>query len=483
MGGNPERQKGRGGKPPELLSHPSHAYTRKVADEAEKLRKIADTSEIVEREGKEHVVMERDALFGIINTLLDSDAISRDHVVPSTIEQILANTEDIKKKLEEKERAPQKTWSQIVAQAPTATPGGPNLHAPTKRRDREITVTIGEERQREQIRNTGVDALLEAIRRKEPRKATEDILTVRKLPSGDLLITTTRTESRLELEKNSEWLQVIAPSARVKRTTFAIFAHSIRKNDINVSQQLQAATKIQDQNRRLHPELEVLRVSWPKGSEKNGKLVGSLIIEVPTATAANRIITDGLVFNHEIKECERFVKEARVTQCFNCQRFGHIARVCKNNSVCANCAEHHSTRDCSLPQGTTRKCALCKGNHGAWDKRCHIQKLEMNRARDLKESAFQLYSDASRKVTKDCEVVSSRTTVNSEVLVAKQRGRPTGLATAARDPRQTHINAMGKRTASNLSPPPARERTESPSKRTREDTDVESSSRDSLDYE
>ena len=462
---------------------PTNARLRKVADLTKKLQTLADTSETVKRDGKEYVVVERGILQDIAQHLRAYDASPKETTVPNELERILENTEAIRKKLEEGSKAPTRTWSQVVAHTPTPTTDPAETRSATKRRDREITVTIGNERERTQIQNTSMESLLSAIQSIEPKKATEEILTIKKLPSEDLLITTTRTESRLILEKSSEWLHVIAPSARVKRTTFTVFAHSIRKSDINITQQLQTATKIQEQNQRAHPGLEILRVSWPKGSEKNGKKVGSLIIEVPTATAANRLITEGLVFGNEIKECERFVREARVTQCYNCQRFGHIARVCRNNTTCANCAGLHSTRNCSAPRETTRKCALCKESHGAWDKECKFQKAEQTRAQGLKESALRLYTDASRKVTMDHEEPHIRRRSIPELYVPKQRGRPTGLATAGKDPRQTQLNALGKRTASKMSPPPARERDASPTKKTKENNEVESTSRETPDYE
>src|SRR5882757_860109 len=136
---------------------------------------------------------------------------------------------------------------------------------------------------------------------------------MRIMPSGDLLITTITVEARLALEKESEWLRAIATSAKVKRNTFSVFAHAVRVNGINTAQQVRTITDIHAQNRRLHQDLEILQVRWPKTTIAKGKPYGSLIIEVPTASAANRIIREGLVINREIKRCERFIKEARVT--------------------------------------------------------------------------------------------------------------------------------------------------------------------------
>lgn len=475
------------------LAPDNSAQLREATEALIKLRKLAETAEIIERGGKEHAVLDKTALLEALRDLEKPNAISRDiafraMVYPGKIDRLLANTENILKKIEEPKAGP-RTWSQVAAQAQAQelpfrqTPGPAPIHQATKHKDREITVTIEDERQRNEVKTTGVGTLVEAIRKKEPKAATEDILAIRKLPSGDLLITTTRTASRTTLEKSAEWLRAIAASARVKRTTFSVFAHAVRKHEVNISEQSQMVTRIQEQNQRLHPGLEVLRIGWPKGTETNEKMAGSLVIEVSTATAANRMIAEGLVLNHEIRECERFVQGAKPTQCFNCQRFGHVARLCKNPTACANCAKGHSTRNCSLRAGTARRCALCKGDHGAWERKCPVQQDEKERARKIRAYAPRLYSDASREDTRSRESSSPVAMPSVEILPPRTRGRPTYIATAGRDPKQTNLQNFGKRTASNMSPPAPRERNESPSKRAREDITIESSTRDTLDYE
>ena len=45
-------------------------------------------------------------------------------------------------------------------------------------------------------------------------------------------------------------------------------------------------------------------------------------------------------------------------RCYNCQEFGHIARLCKNESRCEICAQHHS----GSCEGS-RCCVNCGGGH------------------------------------------------------------------------------------------------------------------------
>ena len=51
-------------------------------------------------------------------------------------------------------------------------------------------------------------------------------------------------------------------------------------------------------------------------------------------------------------------KTAVPLRCYNCQEFGHIAKFCKNESKCENCAHHHSGA-CS----SDKCCVNCGGGH------------------------------------------------------------------------------------------------------------------------
>ena len=59
-------------------------------------------------------------------------------------------------------------------------------------------------------------------------------------------------------------------------------------------------------------------------------------------------------------------KESKVIQCFNCQRFGHLAKNCGRNQCCPHCGNEHPKRHCTLPA----KCANCNGGHPAFSKAC-----------------------------------------------------------------------------------------------------------------
>jgi len=59
-----------------------------------------------------------------------------------------------------------------------------------------------------------------------------------------------------------------------------------------------------------------------------------MIVEVTTLEAANWMIEIGYIKGVEVQTCELFETGCKLTQCFKCNTFGHIAKVCKAKERC-----------------------------------------------------------------------------------------------------------------------------------------------------
>ena len=92
---------------------------------------------------------------------------------------------------------------------------------------------------------------------------------------------------------------------------------------------------------------------------------------IPTLSV--KLTFSGATLPSEVDFCfQRFKVNlfiGRPWQCYNCQKFGHNANVCKSKSVCAICSGFHKTFDCSqrsLPfEQKAFKCINCLESHSA----------------------------------------------------------------------------------------------------------------------
>ena len=71
-----------------------------------------------------------------------------------------------------------------------------------------------------------------------------------------------------------------------------------------------------------------------------------------------------------VYKVEEFRKPVSVTQCFNCQSFGHLAKNCRSKPKCLICGESHSHKGCPNKEARKPKCANCMRPHVASYKGC-----------------------------------------------------------------------------------------------------------------
>lgn len=120
----------------------------------------------------------------------------------------------------------------------------------------------------------------------------------------------------------------------------------------------QVVTALQEANRRPHPTLQIQAVRWLKKNASETKSHTSLVVETTSNQASNNIIQQGFLHDGEIKTCERYVKEATITQCFRCQEYKHVAKACIKEVRCGYSSQQHETRMCDK-QGRIVQTPFC----------------------------------------------------------------------------------------------------------------------------
>ena len=174
----------------------------------------------------------------------------------------------------------------IKAKVPTKPPTyaeaassqrGPGVQAQREayvsaRRQREIVVARGTETLEEKRRNGR--ELVEDLNKGEKR----GILAARRLPSGDVLLTTESRETKERLEKDQSWLNAFGEGAKVKRRACVVLAHGIRVDQIDTKKQAEAIQALYGQNPGLQAKAEILGVAWPSKVFRYSKRISPLYI-------------------------------------------------------------------------------------------------------------------------------------------------------------------------------------------------------------
>ena len=249
---------------------------------------------------------------------------------------------------------------------------------PTPRELKSLVVQVKDANDAAGIRRVARTELLSRMK-SAGNSHTAEIVEVRRMASGDLLVGTTTEAARQGLEDNQQWLQALSGSAIIKRKIYTVVAHGIRLTRVNTASQAEAIADLERQNRALHQGLRIERLTWPRSAE--GKPASSLHIDLMCPKAANRLLDEGLLEDLCIHTCEAFNRAARLTQCFRCQAYSHVARACKSSEKCAHCAGDHGTKECRRADDRSKgRCANCRQpGHTAWMKACPVRSAEIER--------------------------------------------------------------------------------------------------------
>ena len=129
--------------------------------------------------------------------------------------------------------------------------------------------------------------------------------------------------------------------------------------NVDVINQSQAIKDFTIQNVRIHKDLRITKIARFKKIIEIKKTFFSLIIEIDSSKTTNRFIKKNIVKNHELKICEYFNEKNKLTQCFNCQQYEHINKVCKNVIKYDYCAENLFFSVCNKKR---KHCVVCKLN-------------------------------------------------------------------------------------------------------------------------
>ena len=186
-------------------------------------------------------------------------------------------------------------------------------------------------------------------------------------------------------------------------------------------------------NRLFIPNADIKYIGWLSRAALT-KSASTIIVEFTTLEDANKVIDEGLIWQGEAFQCERYDRQCRLKQCYKCQKYGHIGTQCKASTLYSYCAEPHSSKDCptKVDKSAIRKCAVCKGAHEAWNNRCPVRKVELSKVKAVYDARqpYHFVPLAKERSPMARAVIDATLAEAAVIMNTTKRGRPS--ATLAR---------------------------------------------------
>jgi len=277
------------------------------------------------------------------------------------------------------------TYAQ-VARTPTHTPHTSGSPREGPGAGRSIRVKFTEQAEAQAVKALPASSIIAALQnRADVAPAVRSVIAAKQLPRGDIILHTDSNEATRSLQSNTKWTSSLGTSAKVHKQAFPVLVHGVSTAPLLRCTGEEQSRLIERENSRLHPGLKIQRVAWLRNPEHYKKTATSIIIETDSAEQANRLISEGVIAQFELKATELYDPNSRIRQCFNCQRYGHITNSCKHETRCGFCGGKHETRVCTTKEKTTNpKCAACtQGSHYSWSRQCPERQRERARAQGV----------------------------------------------------------------------------------------------------
>ena len=158
-----------------------------------------------------------------------------------------------------------------------------------------------------------------------------------------------------------------------------------------------------------------------------------MVVEFARATQANTAIKEGLKFDGDTHDCERFIPNDAVERCIDCLDFGHQAFPCSFGPRCSRCLAGHRNSVCS---GMGQACTYCNLRHRHAGQICKPLQKSLHAAKNMiraKEPLWKLPSNGLRR--KPSEVIMQAVaadTENAEVVEVPPTTKPSSVSKAVK---------------------------------------------------
>jgi hypothetical protein len=188
----------------------------------------------------------------------------------------------------------------------------------------------------------------------------------RLLPLGDVCVYFPSNEKVLSsLNNNPNNFGTDAKVGKTYETGHKAVIHNISS--------LETQENLKEALNALSCDVEYLKIV----PNRNFPMRATAFVTLSTKEQRNNLISRGKIpIGFEIHRISAYDRP-KVIQCYKCQEFGHISKICKKENKCLHCAGNHRSIECTLKKSTSQfKCANCSGNHKANSPTCQKYKLK-----------------------------------------------------------------------------------------------------------
>jgi len=120
-------------------------------------------------------------------------------------------------------------------------------------------------------------------------------------------------------------------------------------------------------------------------------------VDLEPTPKSNEIFQLSSLLHCKIKIEEPY-KPKTISQCFNCQQYGHTRAYCGYHPRCVRCGADHQSAACPNPRDAPPKCAHCSQNHPSNYKGCSIYK-ELQRRKISSTLSNQIHNNFNIQTT------------------------------------------------------------------------------------
>ncbi|MBW0544627.1 hypothetical protein O181_084342, partial [Austropuccinia psidii MF-1] len=111
-------------------------------------------------------------------------------------------------------------------------------------------------------------------------------------------------------------------------------------------------------------------------------------VDLEPTEHSNQIYQLSFLLHTKIKVEEPY-KPKLISQCQNCQDYGHTRAYCGYSARCVRCSANHSSSECTKSPDSPSKCVLCSGDHPANYRGCSVYKeLQRRKTPTTKSNLF-----------------------------------------------------------------------------------------------